>query len=483
MRELCDNRQGTSRSFYDGRVDRLLQSGRLADVKKVVDLVFGPSLRSVDRMVYDYDLKPKHGPGATSERLSGNQKWTFPFWHDRLEYLFPFVEYGVPSYSHWEESNQVQFLSPLEELPSRLVAVPKTAKGPRLIAIEPVCNQYMQQGIAGPLVECLEKGTLEKRQNLSHWFLGFSEQWPNQAMAQIGSEDGSLATIDMSDASDRIPNWLVEELMSDYPHLNEGIQACRSTRVQLLDGEVIPLSKFASMGSALTFPIEAMVFCAIAIESVLRASRVPISRGYIAKLRDQVRVYGDDIIVPTHTAEFVSSSLEDYGFRVNKHKSFWTGEFRESCGKEYWRGHDVSIVKVRKSLPSTRHDVAELVSAVSLRNHLFKDGWESLTEALDVLLTRLLVWFPAVLETSPVLGRWQSTVHYQVDGSDQHLHAPFVKGFVKKPKIPENSISGIPALMKCLAESIDMPDVDRDHLTRSGRPRAVSIKLVKGRPF
>lgn len=343
--------------------------------------------------------------------------------------------------------------------------------------------QYIQQAIAKPLVEYLETDTLENRENISRWFVGFSEQWPNQVMAQIGSEDGSLATIDLSEASDRIPNWLVEELLADYPHLNEGVQACRSRRVRLLDGSVKEVSKFASMGSALTFPIEAMVFSAIAIETVLRVSRLPISYGYIRRLRDQVRVYGDDIVVPTHMAESVSHSLEAFGFKVNENKSFWTGEFRESCGKEYWKGHDVSIVKVRKQIPRSLRDVDEIVSTVSLRNHLYKGGWKLLVEALDELLSGILTHFPAVLETSPILGRWQSEIHYQVDHFDKDYQAPFVKGYLVVPEIPVNELDGVPALMKCFAESIGMPDVDRDHLTRSGRPRAVSIKLAEGPPY
>ncbi len=462
--------------FADGRIVQIMHD--LPEVKKVFDVVFGPSLSSLDGMIYAGELKPKHGPGNTSDRLLGNQKWDFKTWNDRLEPLFPFVEYGVPNFRYWSESEGIMFLDESMELPARLVAVPKTAKTPRLIAIEPVCMQYIQQSMAGPLVDLLEQDDLAK------WFVGFSEQWPNQAMAQIGSEDGSLATLDLSEASDRVPNWLVEELLLNYPHVNEGVQACRSKRVQLPSGKIIHLQKFASMGSALTFPLEAMVFTAVAIASVLRASRLPVSKGYLHSLKDRVRVYGDDIIVPTDMAVSVIGDLEAFGFKVNRTKSFWTGEFRESCGKEYWKGHDVSIVKVRKQFPTSQRDVDEIVSSVATRNLLYKAGFRLASDWYDELLLPLLKGkFPVVHETSPVLGRTNDSAFYQVDFIDDATHSPMVNGWVVKPKIPFNEIDGVPALMKCLLEIIGMPNADERHLTRSGRPRAVSIKLARARPF
>jgi len=446
-------------------------------VKKVSDLLFGRQLSNLDGMIYRRELVPKHGPGATADSLYGNQKWTLPTWHERLEWLFPYQEYAIPNFKYWEEAQGVELLAPSAEPPVKLTAVAKTHLTPRLIAIEPTCMQFVQQAISRPLCEMLEADSVSKH------FIGFEEQWPNQAMARVGSEDGSLATLDLSEASDRVGNWLVETLYENYPHFVEAVQACRSTRVKLPSGEIISLRKFASMGSALTFPIEGMVFTAIVFEAVLRAKGLRATRTAIMQFRDMVRVYGDDIIVPTDTAETVIDSLENFGFKVNRRKSFWTGEFRESCGKEYWKGYDVSIVRFRKAFPASRHDVDELVSTVATRNLLFKSGLRETAAFLDEELERLLTFYPYVAETSPVLGRLHESGLYQIDSLHGDYQSPVVRGWVVKPKIPLNGIEGHNALMKCLLESIGEPNADPEHLTRSGRPRVVGIKLVKASPF
>jgi hypothetical protein len=432
-------------------------------------------------MIYDGMLKPKHGPGRTADYLTGNQKWTLPRWHERLEYLFPYLEMALPNARHWQKIDQVDFLGPGDEPPVRVKVIPKTQTTPRLIAIEPTCMQFVQQAISIPMRELLESDETFGS------FVGFTEQWPNQAMAQIGSEDGSLATLDLSEASDRVANWLVEDLFQDFPHFLEGIQACRSTTAQLPSGEVIPLLKFASMGSALTFPIEAVVFATIALTACLKADGLPQTakglRKALESLVERVRVYGDDIIIPTDKAETVIEYLEMFGFKVNRRKSFWTGEFRESCGKEYWNGLDVSIVRFRKALPASRRDADEIVSTVATRNLLAKAGLVKTAAVLDSVLEEVLTYFPYVAETSPLLGRHHPDGYYQVDQMSGSLHAPRTKGWVVKPQIPENGIEGEPALMKCLLEAIGKANVDERHLTHSGPPPAVKLKLVTASPF
>jgi hypothetical protein len=479
---------------------------RLADTRRVFNLLFGRVLTKLEAMIYSGELRPKHGPGSTADSLYGNQKWTLPVWHQRLETLFPYVDYGVPSYRYWDEQFWTKFLMPEGEPPAKLTAVPKTHGKPRLISIEPTVMQYIQQAISVPLRDLLERDSLSKH------FIGFEEQWPNQAMAQIGSEDGSLATLDLSDASDRVPNWLVEDLIQDFPLFGEAVEACRSSHVQLPSGDVHQLRKFASMGSAMTFPIEAMVFTSVAFEAMFRASKTRPTLAAFRQYQDQVRVYGDDIIVPTHKAEIVIEALETLGFRVNRNKSFWTGSFRESCGKEFWKGMDVSVVRFRKRLPTSRHDVDEIVSTSATRNLFYKAGMEELASRLDDLLVDILDGcYPWVKDTSPILGRVHKSGLYQIDGWNERLHCPFVKGYAVVPKIPQNEINDHHALMKCFQraslpkanseepweEEVRYAQIDRrgwvtelldrgsdpKHLTHSGRPFAVSIKRGKGLPF
>lgn len=444
----------------------------------MINIVLGPSLSSMDRKILNKELKPKHGSGSTADRLMGNQKWVFDEWTERLDVLFPAVDYAIPNQRFWKSIDRMKFLDPSQERPSRLVAIPKTAQTPRLIAAEPTCMQYVQQAILGELVDLLEAD------RLSGSFLGFKQQWPNQALACIGSEDGSLATIDLSDASDRVGNWIVEEFFSDFPIFLEALQAARSRSTVLPSGEVIQLQKFASMGSATTFPVEAMVFMAIAIEGVLSASDMAITKRNITRLRDQLRVYGDDIIVPVQSAESVIESLELFGLKVNHRKSFWNGQFRESCGKEYWAGHDVSITRFRKAIPSSRHDVEGVVSTVATRNLLaIGDEFPSTVSLLDAHLESLLGFFPWVASTSTLLGRHRNDDFYQVDKSGGRYQRPLTRGFSVVAHLPEHVLDDGPALLKCLLTTIDVHTVDEEHLQRSGRPLAVSMKLGWAQPF
>jgi hypothetical protein len=414
----------------------------------------------------------------------GNQKWEQKVWHERLEFLFPFLETALPNARHNLMLDQIEFRAPGDELPVRLTDVPKTHTTPRLIAIEPTCMQYVQQAISTYLTEHLERLPSSKEgENLARDFVGFEHQWPNRVMACIGSEDGSLATLDLSEASDRVANWLVEDLYGDFPWFLEGIEACRSTKAKLPSGKVIPLQKFASMGSALTFPIEAMTFAAIVLAACIKADGLPISPKSVRIFRDRVRVYGDDIIVPTDKAVTVIDALELFGFKVNRNKSFWTGEFRESCGKEYWRGQDVSIVRFRKPLPASRHDVDSIVSTVATRNLLLKAGLVKTVALLDDLLGGILKFYPVVAETSPILGRHHPLGYFQVDEIDEDYHSPRTRGWIVSPKTPKSELDGEYALVKCLLTTIGNANVDEEHLTRSGRPRAPRIKLAKAPPF
>jgi len=86
------------------------------------------------------------------------------------------------------------------------------------------------------------------------------------------------------------------------------------------------------MGSALTFPLEAMIFLGIVVLAASKVRHVSVTMEFVRSLHGSVRVYGDDIIVPVDIAEGAVELLEVFGLRVNRSKSFWTGKFRESCG-------------------------------------------------------------------------------------------------------------------------------------------------------
>jgi hypothetical protein len=71
-------------------------------------------------------------------------------------------------------------------------------------------------------------------------------------------------------------------------------------------------------------------------------------------------VFGDDIIVRKDAYDFVTAALELFGFRVNGDKSFNTGNFRESCGGDYYHGFDIRGVYMKHL--STSADVYSIIN-------------------------------------------------------------------------------------------------------------------------
>jgi hypothetical protein len=420
-------------------------------------------------------ILPKHGPGTTAERLLGNQKYRQLEWTDRLEAVFPFGENVTPNWtSYLELSNRLVFLEPGAERPVRVIAVPKTQKTPRIIAIEPACMQYMQQGLLEAITNFVDGDDILSQ------LIGTSSQIPNQRLALKGSADGSLATLDLSEASDRVSYQLVREMLAFWPNLLGGIDACRSRKADVPGHGVVRLAKFASMGSALCFPIEAMVFITLVFCGIERGIRSkgssgPLGRNGIKSFLGKVRVYGDDIIVPVDYVPFVIDRLQFFGMKVNRNKSFWNGKFRESCGKEFYDGHDVSIVRVRSDFPTSRKDTTEIISTVSLRNQLADLGMTELVAKLDQLIEGFIP-FPRVGRESPVLGKWDSDGGFETHRWDPILQRPLVKGAVVKAKLPHNSVDGWFAMTKYFLKRSELQFADREHLLYSGRPVSVDIK-------
>jgi len=456
--------------------DALLTESDYSDFQRISSLLFGDLFSRLDQKIYEEDVVPKHGPGATADKLLGNQKYRNTTWTCRLQEVFSSENFLLPN-ARYAHEDRVTYLEPGAELPVRVISVPKTQKTPRIIAIEPSYVQYAQQAILEPMVSGLEDDFVLKN------FLGFTDQGPNQTLARLGSEQGHLATLDLSEASDRVSNQLVRVLFRNFPNLARGIEATRSRKADVPGHGVLRLAKYASMGSALCFPVEAMVFLTLIFLGIERESntRFTSKRDFLA-FADRVRVYGDDLIVPVDNVESVIQSLEHFGARVGSSKSFWIGRFRESCGKEYYDGVDVSIVKFRRVFPASLQDGQGCISLVSFRNQLYEHGcWETVSY-LDGLIWKIFKYFPVVGKSSPVLGRY-SFLGYQSERMCAQLHRPLVKGYVVRSIIPQNSLQDDGALLKFFLKRGGQPSVDRKHLERSGRPRAVDIKPRWATPF
>lgn len=447
-------------------------SGPLAErYRRIGDILFRDVFRSWDIAISDGKVVPKHGPGSTADRSLGNEKYIRKVWTNRLEGLFPAREFLYSSDRHYfnaiEDDDGPAWLDPGAEPPVRVISVPKTQKTPRIIAMEPTHMQYVQQGLMEMMIETLEDDNILKH------FIGFGDQSVNRDMACLGSADKSLATLDLSEASDRVSLQLVGLLTNRHGPLNEAVMACRSTTAEVPGHGVIPLSKYASMGSALTFPIEAMVFLTIVFCGIEQDYKTQLSKKLIYELVGKVRVYGDDIIVPTEHACSVVSALEAFGLKVNTSKSFWSGNFRESCGGDYYLGHDITVVRSRRLLPTQHKQVQEIVSAVSLRNQLYMAGFWGAADFLDGILGELIL-LPNVQETSPVLGR-HSHLGYSSERVCPNLQRDLVRGHAVVSLSPKSHLGDRDALLKYFLKRGEQPHA-KDHLRRAGRPQAVGIK-------
>lgn len=243
---------------------------------------------------------------------------------------------------------------------SRMIAVPKDFSRYRAICAEPATLQWLQQGVSHYMGNSFHSSSLKTHIHLD-------DQSFNAELAKIGSVDGSFATIDLSDASDSIRWELVKSWFRTTPFLRY-FYACRSTEVDV-DGKTYPLPIFATMGSALTFPVECAVF-AVVVESAFRRMNIhPSKRKYL--------VYGDDIVCPLVICDCVVETLGKCGFTVNNRKSFTStfNLFRESCGGEFLSGDEVTPIRVPRNLHPISDwgkDPEAYASSIELANRFYQ---------------------------------------------------------------------------------------------------------------
>lgn len=212
---------------------------------------------------------------------------------------------------------------------SEVITVPKDARGHRTIAREPLLNMFYQKGIGGLIRSRLRRSGCD-----------LNDQSINQELARAGSIDGSWATLDLSAASDSVSKELVRLLLPD--DWFEALFLCRSHKASI-GGESLYLSKFSSMGNGYTFELESLIFLALA-----RAC----SAHCRVSGRD-VSVYGDDIILRPQVCGLFIELLSVCGFKTNAEKSFIDGPFRESCGKHYFQGRDVTPLYLKRRVRSS----------------------------------------------------------------------------------------------------------------------------------
>jgi len=204
---------------------------------------------------------------------------------------------------------------------NRVTTVPKDATKDRTIAAEPTGNIFLQLGIGKLLRKVLKK----------RCGVDLDDQRPNQRYARIGSITGEYATLDLKSASDTVSKELVKQLLPF--EWFELLNSLRSPEGEVGPGNWVEYEKFSSMGNGFTFELETLIFFALAVAVAQHLG-----------CRGRVLVYGDDVILPVQADALYREVLLYCGFEVNTKKSHATGHFRESCGRHYWAGHDITPV-------------------------------------------------------------------------------------------------------------------------------------------
>jgi hypothetical protein len=350
------------------------------------------------------DLVPRHGPGVVSDAPRGD-KYAFPTWPRKLDTIFPMSQFGHPNYGMWAawlDGRSGGYSD--HEAPSKLIAVPKTQSKPRLIAAEPTSHQWCQQALR----TYLESAT---RSTMLNGTIDFSRQEHNRNMAITASSNRRYATIDLSSASDRLSLWCVERLFRRNPTLLGALHASRTRWLsnnidKKMPGWII-LRKFASQGSAVTFPVQTLFYSCVCVGVLAAIDETrhdcPVSTKRLEHLARSVRVFGDDIIVPMYAYRAVVEVLQHLWLKVNTEKSCASGSFRESCGMDAFEGYDVT--PARLSLLPNPKSPESIGSTVQVSNNFHRKGlWHAAAYLRLGLEESLNVTFPTIPVDSGLTG-------------------------------------------------------------------------------
>lgn len=343
---VYDTQKEAQQSFIDAELSCMATNNRWITEKDqilsdpAVSNIFHIAKRKISRLLGDVpnlsDLNFAFGPGnnvGLKQTTSSYDKLNVrPTCTARLKPLLSSIMEKSPCWANSLSIGQVP--TPLSGssllvdvdvvVGSELGFVPKSAKTDRPICTEPLMNSYVQKGLGLYLKDRLRRAG----NSIKH-------QTRNQELARIGSITNTLATIDLSSASDTISYMTVLELLP-LPWF-ELLDSARCDRYTF-EGRTYSFEKFSSMGNAFTFELETILFLALT-RATCEHLCLPVN---------QVSVYGDDIIVPKDAADLLTQVLHVFGFKVNESKSFTEGPFRESCGKDWFLGEPVRPLFLKK---------------------------------------------------------------------------------------------------------------------------------------
>lgn len=281
----------------------------IREIQKLIASILGPC---------PTDLNGRFGPGSTfsdrgrlstvPDKMSSRPSLV----SNSIGFLFPWSE------TAWARACAMVNRGPIFVSGNRFHTVPKDAKKDRGICVEPSINVFYQLAVGRAI-----------RSRLGRFGIDLATaQDLHRSLAREASWDHTLATIDLSNASDTVSRNLVKLLLPEKWY--DLLDSLRSPKT-LIQGKWVLLEKFSSMGNGYTFELETLLF--YAISHVLTELA-----GIHAIPGVNVSAFGDDIIVPSSVSNDVLAALSFFGFEPNRRKTFTQGRFRESCGGDYFDG-------------------------------------------------------------------------------------------------------------------------------------------------
>lgn len=356
----------------------------LEEARKIILEVIGARPSSTRRdladLFVDFGFVPdgKFGPGATMSDPSIRS--TIP---DKLESL-PTMTAGIePFLPFWLETKWGEMFQEsctrnpalsIELVESdKFFTVPKKATSLRICGLQPSINVYYQLGLGKRL-----------RQRFAPFVDLDHAKERHGEMAMRGSLDGSLATIDLSQASDTICKELVRFLIP------RGwlywLDACRTAKTTLPDGRVVVLEKYSSMGNGYTFEIESLIFFSLALSAMGGMQAWPA-----LKKSRSFSVLGDDVVVPVDHAREVCAIFQYCGFELNVDKTFVSGRFRESCGADFFDGIPVRgyYCEEPPTGPANFISILNGIRRTALAGGSTEDRWDRVKRAWHLALSFL----------------------------------------------------------------------------------------------
>jgi hypothetical protein len=412
----------------------------------------------------------KHGPGAVEEGYSSNQKW-LELTNSVKNSEFDLERFGYDAYgtilSDLSERSivslsgeQVSFLAGAYRRTARLITVAKNSSSRRTITVEPMLNQFIQQGLNTTLRDSISRCRILRNS------LALTDQSKNQQLALEGSRYDNWATIDLKSASDLLSVKLVESVFRHHGQFLDHMMDCRSTSVSCSQEKTTALGKFAGMGNALTFPVQSVCFAVTCIAAILHSQGYKPDYWKTRRASRLVRVYGDDIIVDKRYAQQCVAWLTNAGLTVNVKKSFLSGNFKESCGVEAFMGVDITPIYVRHRPDDSSVEPSVIAGLIATSNLAWLRGLYSFSTCLrHEVEGRLGKVLPLVGKESGSLG-W----HSRIDAMTAHkwcrnTHQLLTRGFAQVPLKRRDQLDGYAALLKFF--HVPLLGRAKDHLSKS----------------